>query len=334
MDIPWQKDLATKWLDAAKQNRLPHAVLLAGPPGVGKRALAAWMVGRKLGCLDAPVPGYPFEPPQHPDLHWLSRPEDKTSILIDQVRALVHDLSLTSHSGRGKAAVIEPAHLMTNSAANSLLKTLEEPPGDALLVLIADRTGRLPATIFSRCQRIEVRVPAEADAIEWLDRLHPGKSWAEPLRMAGHAPIAAIDALEMLEASTAMGREFQAVALGQLSPVEIAAKWSKSDVSFVLDWLARQVQQVARSLTGGEASGTAASNSVLQRMDRRNVFCYLDQINRLRGQPQGSFNVTVALEGLLIDWATGLRNVDRNGTPAALSLAGHRLVAGPQADTG
>lgn len=328
MDIPWQKELASKWLAASEQHRLPHAVLVAGPPGVGKRALAAWMVSRKLCSNSDSVPAYPFERPEHPDLHWLSRPEDKTSILIDQVRALVHDLSLTSHSGHGKAAVIEPAQLMTNSAANSLLKTLEEPPGDALLVLVADRIGRLPATIFSRCQRIEVRVPAKEVALEWLDRLHPGKTWSEPLRMAGYAPLAAIDALESLEASLAMSREFEAVALGKLSPVEIAAKWGKADVSFVLDWLARQVQQVARSLVGGDPPGIAAGNSVLQRMDRRNVFCYLDQINRLRGQPQGSFNVTVVLEGLLIDWAMGLRNVDRDGTPAAMSLAASRAVAG------
>lgn len=321
MHIPWLEKTASKWLAATEQGRLPHAVLLAGPPGVGKRALAVWLVSRKLGISADASPSYPVERPEHPDLHWLERPEDKTSILIDQVRALVHDLSLTSHSGQGKAAVIEPAHLMTNSAANSLLKTLEEPPGDTLLVLVADRIGRLPATIFSRCQRIEVRVPAEQEAVEWLDRLHPGKSWAEPLRMAGHAPIAAIGALESLDASLAMSREFDAVAEGRLSPIEIAAKWAKSDPSFVLDWLARQVQQVAKSLIGGESYGTAAGNFVLQRMDRRNVFCYLDQINRLRGQPQGSFNVTVALEGLLIDWATGLSSVDRDGTPAALSLA-------------
>ena len=125
-----------------------------------------------------------------------------------------------------------------------------------------------------------------------------------------------------------MSREFAAVAAGQLSPVEIAAKWAKSDVTFVLDWLARQVQQVAKSLVGGERAGTATGDSVLQRMDRRNVFCYLDQINRLRGQPQGSFNVPVALEGLLIDWASGLRNVNRDGTPAALSLATNRPLAG------
>lgn len=330
MEITWQEEIASKWLAAAGQGRLPHAVLLAGPPGVGKRAAAAWMVARKLAASSDAVPVYPFERPEHPDLHWLSRPEDKTSILIDQVRDLVDELVLTSYSGLGKAAVIEPANLMTNSAANSLLKTLEEPAGDTLLVLIADRMGRLPATIFSRCQRIEIRAPAEHVSIEWLDRLQPGKRWAEALRMAGNAPIGAIAALEQLETSSTMSREFSAVASGSLSPVEVASRWAKSDASFVLDWLVRQVQGVAQTLVTGDQAGPGPglSKSVLQRMDRRNVFCYLDQINRLRSQPQGSFNVPVALEGLLIDWASGLRDVSTDRTPAALSLAANQPVAG------
>ncbi|NIQ44609.1 MAG: DNA polymerase III subunit delta', partial [Pseudomonas stutzeri] len=69
------------------------------------------------------------------------------------------NLQLTSYEGRGKVAVIEPANTMTTSAANSLLKTLEEPPGDTLLILVADRIGRLPPTVFSRCQRIDFAPP-------------------------------------------------------------------------------------------------------------------------------------------------------------------------------
>ena len=58
------------------------------------------------------------------------------------------------------------------------------------------------------------------------------------------------------------------------------------------------------------ARGLAIEDSVLRRMDRRNLFCYLDIINRLRGQAGGSYNVQLTLEGLLIDWADGLANCD------------------------
>ncbi|MDH3747629.1 MAG: hypothetical protein OER97_05440 [Gammaproteobacteria bacterium] len=313
MDITWHSEFASNWLAAAEQRRLPHAVLLSGPVGVGKRAAAAWIVAQKLGIVTENLPQYPFDRPVHADLRWLEPPEDKAAILIDQIRTLVDDFSLTSYEGRGKAAVIEPANAMTNNAANSLLKTLEEPAGDALLILVADRTGRLPATIFSRCQRIEFRVPAANVGLAWLDRLHPGGLWAEPLRLAGLAPIAAIACAEQIDTSTAMARDFTALAGGQASPIDVAATWAKIDPPFVFEWLARNVQAVARAAVGGShrVQGLGIGESVLQRMDSRNLFCYLDIINRLRGQAKGSYNVQLTLEGLLIDWASGLRDLSR-----------------------
>ncbi len=267
------------------------------------------MVAQKLGIdRSHDLPQFPFERPAHADLHWLERPEDKKSIGIDQVRSLVRELSLTSYLGEGKAAVIEPADIMTTEAANSLLKTLEEPPGDTLLILVADRVGRLPATVFSRCQRIEIRIPGETEGLQWLDKLHPGGQWLDALRIAGLAPIAAINAAESLETSSAMARDFVNIIGGNASPIDVASTWSKIEPIFVLDWLSRQTQ-MAISLVqagGSKPPGLAIGESELQRIDRRNLFCYLDRINRLRGQPGGSWNVQTAFEGLLIDWASGL----------------------------
>ena len=309
--ISWTDSLVEQWIDRERQGRLPHAVMLTGAPGVGKRAMARWMVGRKLGLSVGDRPVWPLQPLEHADLHWLSPPEEKTSILIDQVRTLVADLSLTSYEGRGKAAVIEPAQLMTHNAANSLLKTLEEPPGDALLILVADRTGRLPATIMSRCQRIDIAVPGQAEGLAWLDRLRPGTEWVAALRAAGGAPVAAIAAADRLDLSRAMATDLARVGSGSASPVDVALAWSKHDPAFVLEWLAREVQAAAR-LQAGDSSrppDPAIGDSVLQRMDSHGLFCYLDDINRLRGQPRGSYNVQLALETLLIDWATRLTDV-------------------------
>ncbi|MFQ6006049.1 MAG: hypothetical protein ACE5OQ_11155 [Woeseia sp.] len=305
------KSFVDAWRARAAHGRIPHAVMLLGPAGVGKRCAAAWIAGQRLGIgAGDTLPGYPLSVPGHADLRWLCPAEDKHTIGIDQIRELVWDLDLTSYHGGGKVAVIEPANAMSANAANSLLKTLEEPPGDALLMLVVDKNGSLPATIFSRCQHINIPVPPEPESLKWLDRLRPAGSWPEALRAAGNAPLAAIIAMERLEALVAMSRDFAALSGKKAAPLNVAAKWAKYEPGFVLDWLCREVQKciIVASGAGITASHRATDDSVLKRIDRRNLFCYLDTINRLRGQPAGSFNVQLTLESLLIDWAGDLQD--------------------------
>lgn len=321
MKIPWLESIENGWIQQREHGRLPHAMLLFGAAGLGKRALAAWLASTRLALSGADSGArYPLVVPQHADLHWLSPPEDKQSIGIEQIRALVADLSLTSYEGGGKVAVIEPANTMTANAANGLLKTLEEPPGDTLLILVADRMGSLPATILSRCQRTNVPVPAEALSLPWLDRLQPSSAWPEALQLAGGAPLAAIAALSQLDQAASMMEELAALSDGSVSPIDIAARWHKYDSGFWLEWLSRTVLQVAKQASCGASGeiGSGLPESVLRRIDRRNLFCYLDIINGLRGQAAGSFNVQLTLENLLIHWAAGLQDCHRSFYPGEM----------------
>ena len=270
----------------------------------------------------------PYALREHPDLYWLSPPSDKNTIGIEQVRELAGELALTSHAGGGKMAVIEPADTMTHSAANGLLKTLEEPAGDTLLVLLADRNGALPATIVSRCQRLDVPVPAHDLALRWLNQTARNEDWAELLRLVGGAPIAALSARGELQEARSMAGEFSALAAGRASPIDVAARWSKLNTAFVLDWLARTMQAVIRQQLA-VAEDTAARplpENVLTRMDRRDLFCYLDTVGALQRQPVGSFNPQLAFESLLIDWAGGLRDYRLNlGSGGSLAGSSGRL---------
>ena len=147
-------------------------------------------------------------------------------------------------------------------------------------------------------------------SLQWLDRIQPGAAWIDALRISGGAPLAAIAALDDLDTSTSMGRDLMVLGAGKGSSVEVAARWAKLEPAFVLNWLAQQVKLAVLAVYAGRdyANGLAIGDTVLHRIDRRNLFCYLDIINRLRDQPGGSYNVQLTFEGLLIDWSNGLQD--------------------------
>ena len=324
MQIDWLRNIADGWQGRISENRLPHAVMLIGPAGTGKRPMATWMAQQRLAAgFMEPLPVFPRTEFAHPDLQWLRPLEDKQTIGVDQVRALVGELSLTSYEGGGKVAIVEPANALTVAAANSLLKTLEEPPGDALLVLIADRVAKLPATIFSRCQRINFNTPAEAASLAWLEKLQAGGRWPQALHAAGGAPLSAIKALDRLADTDSMGQDFAALADGRAAPLEVALRWSKSEPGFVLDWLSGQIQHCIQRASNSGAGGASrvVADSVLNRIDTRKLFCYLDMINRLRAQAAGSYNVQLSLEGLLIDWTECLSRIAEPGNVSTAKLS-------------
>jgi len=144
-----------QFLQAAKESgRLGHAFIFSGPARIGKKTAALEWLSRIFGTpLSAGS--------AHPDFLFVAPLFDpKTEkiadeITVDQIRGLIRKLSLKPALGSYKAAVIDEAHLMNSEAQNALLKTLEEPPGDALIVLIAQNSQRLLETIRSRCQTIQ-----------------------------------------------------------------------------------------------------------------------------------------------------------------------------------
>ena len=146
-----QKEILSR---ALANGRLAHAYLFSGPDGVGKR-LMALALARAIVCLEQRGCGHclacrKIDHQNHPDLHILQ--PDGNSIKIEQIRTFQRELNLKPLEAPRKICLIEQAESMTAGAANALLKTLEEPRGDTLLMLLSAQPNRLLETIRSRCQ--------------------------------------------------------------------------------------------------------------------------------------------------------------------------------------
>ena len=183
------------FLETAAAQRMPHAWLLSGPRGIGKMTLAYRMARYQLsqGAAGGDMFGGPgsldMSPESglfrrilaggHGDLQVIERgvnPTTKkmrTEIVVDQIRKLGHFFSMTSAEGGWRIAVIDGAEEMNPNAANALLKLLEEPPENSLLLLVSHAPGRLLPTIRSRCRRLSLRPLEEADAMAVLAQQLP-----------------------------------------------------------------------------------------------------------------------------------------------------------------
>ena len=149
-----QRSLAT--------GRVAHAYLFSGPPQIGKRTLALGLA-RALNCTGSQPPCgqcrscQKLDKDTHPDIRVIEGEGAGGSIKIDQVRALKREAMLSPYEGRYRVYILRRVDLASLEAANSLLKILEEPPQHVVLVLTAVQPELLPATVVSRCQRLDLR---------------------------------------------------------------------------------------------------------------------------------------------------------------------------------
>ncbi len=188
------RDAEGELLAATLSGRLHHGWLISGVRGIGKATLA-YRFARFL--LAAPELGGLFGAPEtlqidrddpvfqrvasggHPDLLTVERKFDeqrgrmRSEIVVNDVRAVVRFLNLTASAGGWRVVVVDGAEDMNRNAANALLKVLEEPPPNTVLLLVSHAPGRLPATVRSRCRRLQLQPLAPADVMGLLGRSHP-----------------------------------------------------------------------------------------------------------------------------------------------------------------
>lgn len=238
-------------------DRGAHALLVAGPRGIGKRDFALRLAAGRL--CESPGEGASpcgrcescrwFVAGTHPDFALVEPLIDddeaegagkqpagarERPINIDQIRRLGELLALTSHRQAGKVVMIHPAESMNLSAANALLKNLEEPPSPTLFLLIAHRPALLPPTVRSRCQHVQIRVVDWAATEHWLGAQGIDEADLQ-LALSGGAPLEALAAAT--NALSARRAEFLSSVASETDGVTLAERFRDLPPAVTLGWL-------------------------------------------------------------------------------------------------
>jgi len=240
---PW---LAATWTHLlAQKNQPAQALLISGPAGVGKRALArAW--AKTLLCETPRDSGeacdkygacHWFEAGTHPDYRELVLQEKEnkegdtklaTAIDVEQARDTIDYVQLSTYRAGRRVVIVDPADALNLAAANALLKVLEEPPLNTCFVLVSDQARRLLPTIRSRCTRVDVGLPAHEVALQWLREQRVGDA-DTMLALVGGAPLLAADSQDDGEWTVRSEILNGLAELRAFDPVALAERWKALD---------------------------------------------------------------------------------------------------------
>ena len=216
-----------------RTGKTAHSYLFEGISGCGRKKTALALI-QALFCSVLPDDACGECPScrkvvngNHADIHFIEPLPDKRDISIDQLRAMQRELSLRAYEAPRKSCIIEPAERMSVNAANSLLKTLEEPPGDALIILLTENAGMLLPTIRSRCQLIRFSHLSPEHVQTLLERAGIAAGTASFLAPMSGGSMQ--QAYELDNESLAVRRELVLTAIAKLDIGRIASVFDASE---------------------------------------------------------------------------------------------------------
>ena len=261
MIYPWQHEQWQLFCQQKNKQRLPHAMLLTGQDGLGKLSIANQMVAAVL-CKDdtqAEPCGHChscqlFAAGNHPDHTFITPEESGKQIKIDQIRQLKEKQELTPTVANWKTVIISPSENMNISSNNSLLKLLEEPQTNTLLILITARQERLPITILSRCQKVVLSAPEQSVTLNWLQQqgTFDARQIEQIMPLAKGAPLRLLELIKsnIIEQIQVVETDFNTMLTGKANPITIAKNWQQYDLMLGFNYLQNLIKQ--RLLTKSE----------------------------------------------------------------------------------
>ncbi|HEX9138860.1 MAG TPA: hypothetical protein VF848_03670 [Steroidobacteraceae bacterium] len=318
-ELFWLASQVEQLRRARAAGRLPHALLVHDRPGGGGAWLAMKAAQANL-CREPDAPCgrckicQAVAAGQHPDFYTVGPIEDSRQIRIDQIRELTEQLTLTGYSSPAATAIIAPAEVMHPSAANALLKLLEEPRPGVTLVLVTTSPSRLPATVRSRCQRLGVTLPARAPLLAWLRAERGEGPWEAVFDVLGNAPLIALeaDAELVLRMRDETAAALDQARRGELDIPGTADRWARDGLPLRLacfeNWVTQRVaEQIRPAADVADLRTSTHLPAPAARMNIGQLIRLIDGLHELGRLAFGSLNKGLDLEQLL--W-----RVPRNGT--------------------
>lgn len=319
---PWLSEPWKQIQSQIHQNRLPHALLFVGVDGLGKHAFAD-LLTQSLLCFHRTEAGFActqcrscqlIKTGAHPDYRLISPEEKGKAIKIDQIRELMATTNQTTQLGGYKTIIIDPAQAMNLSAANALLKTLEEPSERTLFVLVTPYLSSVPATIRSRCQINYFVVPNQSVALDWLKQNTNNLSETQLILLLTLAQGAPLKVLELIEQDELTFREtlflsWQQFAQDQLSLVDLAENWKEFDLERLLNHLISWIADMIRIHTVNSVEIVNEDFSVPLHVMSRNItteklYRFYDMLLQARQSLFSTVNLNqqLLIERLLLTW--------------------------------
>ena len=319
MLYPWTHSQWQQLVQRVREHRLPHAILFGGIEGLGKFQLATQFAqsilcehpDKEFHSCQSCRSCIQFTANTHPDFILIEPEEEGKAIKVDQIRKLTEQFGLASHYQGYRIAIINPAESMNLAAANSLLKSLEEPPERTLIILVSSNSALLPSTILSRCQQVSFATPSRDIAINWLNKQHNEISTKghELLAMANGAPLKAVycaDGDQVALRDELFG-VFVAVANGRQSPLSGQNQWLKTEIATPIQWVYSWVSDLIKLKNHlNQAIVNHDKLSDLQKLAHRvelgNLYAFLDKLLETLRKQRAPLNTQMIMDDLLLDW--------------------------------
>lgn len=316
----WHDKTWEKFVSACSNNHLPHALLLTGANGVGKLAFAERMV-KSLLCVNPDINTREacnhcqgcntYDSLANPDFIKIQVLEDKQQIGVDQIRRLSQFLTISRSFDAFKVVLIHPIEKMNQNAANSLLKSLEEPANNTVLILVASNLSYILPTIISRSQLLSIPLPSNDESIIWMKSFFKNKNQLEYiekaeelLEMTSGGPLLAVTIDDQtLKEKADFGNDIINILDKNNSVIDVAKKWEKYEQSTLLDWQLLWTQSLLKTSYADITYKDKVLSMLKSKVIKEMLWPLYQQLLSNKKIIHTSVNPLMNLESMLLLWS-------------------------------